>query len=210
MTTTPRAWAKNKLLADKTRYVRAALGLHPQLIEQHKNELSLFLTLLPEARYIGEVGIDGSKEFVATLPQQVFVFEEILKGCSKAGGRKIFSIHSRGAEYEVLHLLQKYPQAGTPILHWFTGNLTQLDKAISQGCWFSVGTAMLTTKKGIAALERIPRNRLLTETDGPFTKDSPIEIDNTVKLLAKVWEVDAHAARKEIFHNLKQLLSREL
>lgn len=32
MTTTPRAWERNNELASKTRNVRVALGLHPQLV----------------------------------------------------------------------------------------------------------------------------------------------------------------------------------
>ena len=32
VTTTPRAWPRNNELASATRHVRAALGLHPQLV----------------------------------------------------------------------------------------------------------------------------------------------------------------------------------
>ena len=32
VTTTPKAWPRNRELTLKTRYVRAALGLHPQLV----------------------------------------------------------------------------------------------------------------------------------------------------------------------------------
>ena len=41
VTTTPRAWPRNHELAQRTRHVRAALGLHPQLVAERANELDL-------------------------------------------------------------------------------------------------------------------------------------------------------------------------
>ena len=38
------------------------------------------------------------------------------------------------------------------------------------GCWFSVGPAMLSGKKGRALAAEMPQNRALTETDGPFAQ----------------------------------------
>ena len=34
VTTTPKAWAHNQAVTSKTKYVRAALGLHPQLVAE--------------------------------------------------------------------------------------------------------------------------------------------------------------------------------
>jgi TatD DNase family protein len=42
VTTTPRAWPRNHDLTHKTRYVRAALGLHPQLIAEHSAEIEIW------------------------------------------------------------------------------------------------------------------------------------------------------------------------
>lgn len=42
----------------KSRYIRLALGLHPELVHQYKNQIPMMWDLLPEARYIGEVGLD--------------------------------------------------------------------------------------------------------------------------------------------------------
>jgi hypothetical protein len=56
VTTTPKAWPRNHVLTRGTRYVRAALGLHPQLVAERAGELALWEHHLPEARYVGEVG----------------------------------------------------------------------------------------------------------------------------------------------------------
>ena len=80
------------------------------------------------------------------------------------------SIHSRGAETRVLDILEAHPGAGTPVLHWFSGNRAELQRAITLGCWFSVGPAMLAGAKGRDHLSEMPLNRVLPETDGPFAK----------------------------------------
>ena len=42
VTTTPRAWVRNRDLAARTRHVRAALGLHPQLVGERWREVDLW------------------------------------------------------------------------------------------------------------------------------------------------------------------------
>lgn len=143
------------------------LGFHPQLAHQRRNELPLFGALLPETRYVGEIGLDGDPQFRRYWDSQVSVFEYVLMKCSEAGGR-IMSLHSRRASGAVLDYIEKFPDAGTPILHWFSGGFRDLDRAIKLGCWFSVGPAMLASKNGRTLAARMPRERVLTESDGPF------------------------------------------
>ena len=104
VTTTPTAWAGTTALVGPAERIRVALGLHPQLARERKRELDLFDKMLPEARYIGEIGLDGSPEFRDQWPDQVSVFEHILSSCRAAGGR-IMSIHSRRAVSAVLEQL---------------------------------------------------------------------------------------------------------
>lgn len=54
VTTPPKAWARNHELTRHTRFVRAALGLHPQLVAERAGELPLWERLLSETRYVGE------------------------------------------------------------------------------------------------------------------------------------------------------------
>lgn len=66
----------------------------------------------------------------------------------QAAGGRILSIHSRRAASEVLDRLAAVPDAGTPILHWFSGTQRQLDRAIDLGCWFSVGRPCWPARRG--------------------------------------------------------------
>jgi TatD DNase family protein len=63
VTTTPSAWAQTNALAAGHDRIRTALGLHPELARERRRELALFDRLLPQARYVGEIGLDGSPRF---------------------------------------------------------------------------------------------------------------------------------------------------
>lgn len=206
VTTTPKAFPKTSKLANGNDRIRTALGLHPQLIAERSNELPLFELLLPETRYVGEVGLDGGKEHANSFAAQVKVFEAILQMCA-ANGSKILSIHSRHAANAVLDQLEKCPMSGIPVLHWFTGNRNELERAIKTGCWFSVGAPMLRSKKGREAIGRMPRDRILTETDAPFTKGT---ISSSLLMaehgLSEIWNVDHDEVTNIIKTNLSTLV----
>jgi TatD DNase family protein len=209
VTTTPSAWKGTSALAAGSSRIRTALGLHPQLAEERKSELGLFAALLSEARYVGEIGLDGAPELRGSWKDQVTVFQHILDQCAVADGR-IMSIHSRRAIGAVLDCLEKVSQAGTPVLHWFSGSFRDLDRAIKLGCWFSVGPAMLTTEKGRSLAARMPRGRVLTETDGPFAQVNgrsimPWDVEDAISRLAQVWNLSEGAASQVLQDNFRNL-----
>jgi len=209
VTTTPSAWTGTAALARGSSRIRTALGLHPQLAQERKGELPLFEKLLPETRYVGEIGLDGSPEFKRYWADQTMVFARILSACERAGGR-ILSIHSRRAATTVLDTLQAYPGAGTPVLHWFSGSQRELARAVELGCWFSVGPAMLSGDKGRAHVANIPRDRVLTESDGPFVQVEgraalPWDAERVTSVLAKLWAEPIVEVRKQLYSNLSCL-----
>lgn len=167
VTTTPSAYAGTSALAPEGGRIRTALGLHPELAASRRHELPLFHDLLPTAEYVGEVGLDGSKPHRDTLTTQAEVLHEILDACAAAGGR-IISLHSRGAVEMLLDMLAFEPLAGTFVLHWFSARPAIIQRAAELGCWFSVGSGMMASKSGRDAVEAMPVDRLLPETDGPF------------------------------------------
>src|SRR5690348_7919218 len=93
VTTTPRAWAKNLELTAGAPNIRIGLGLHPQLVAEGMDEFLLFQKLLPETKYVGEVGLDASPRFYKSFETQKKMFEGVLRSCAREGG-KILSIHS--------------------------------------------------------------------------------------------------------------------
>lgn len=189
VTTTPKAWQRNNELARKTKYVRAALGLHPQLVSQRANEIDIWDSHFNETRYIGEVGLDSGPRFYKSLDLQKQVFKHVLQRSAKAGN-KIISIHSVRSAKAVLDHIEAYlpVNQGKVVLHWFTGSLGEARRAIEMGCYFSINATMFDSDKNHNLLSLLPLNRILTETDGPFTtiNEQPAKPENVVVALNKL------------------------
>jgi TatD DNase family protein len=201
VTTVPSAFAQTAALAPGDSCIKTALGLHPELVKTRYNELVLFEALLSRTAFVGEVGLDGSRRHRSTLSQQQAIFKGILRLCAKAGGR-VLSLHSRGAANEVLDALSEQSNAGTFVLHWFIASKRQVHRAVELSCWFSVNPAMFSSSSGRAAVAAMPQDRILPESDGPFTRidgrvSEPSDAWSIVPLLASMWRtsVDDVAAR---------------
>ena len=210
VTTTPTAWRGTSRLAIGGASIHTAVGLHPQIAHQRKHELPLFEELLVETRFVGEIGLDGSRELKPFWRDQLQVFEAVLAACRRAKGR-ILSIHSRRATSKVLELIAAQPEAGIPILHWFSGSPDDLARANACGCWYSVGPAMLASRKGRALVSLMPRDRVLTESDGPFALIDdrvamPWDVANAIDTIARLWRVSNMETAQAVRENFAQLL----
>jgi TatD DNase family protein len=215
VTTTPRAWERNREMAMGAQHVRVALGLHPQLVAEREAEIDLFARLLPKARYVGEVGLDAGPRFYRSFDAQKRVFERILQMCAEQGG-KILTVHSVRAVSQVLqHLERSLPaDRARVVLHWFTGSAAEARRAADLGCYFSVNSEMLRSPKHRSLVGRLPRNRLLTETDGPFVLAGdvpvrPLAVTKTVAALAELSGTTTQAMQEQILSNLAALVSTD-
>jgi len=209
VTTTPKAWRQTSKLTAGYRRIRTALGFHPEIAHERIGELSLFEALAPETRYFGEIGLDGGSAYRSHQATQMKVFEFTLRTASLLGG-KIMTIHSRRAAPAVLETLSRFPDAGIPILHWFSGSVPQMVRAADQGCWFSVGPAMLRSANGRALAGKMPRGRVLTETDGPFAMEGsrplqPADAWLAVDELALIWGEPRDHVIRQLDENLRNL-----
>lgn len=211
VTTTPRAWPRNRELAEAFPFVRAGIGLHPQIVETHAHELSLFERHLPESRHVGEVGLDASPSFFKSYEKQRQVFDSVLTMCAGAGG-KIVSIHSVRATRDVLALVERHLVGTTNrfVMHWFSGSVSEAKEAAEMGAYFSINQAMFAKPLGIALVASLPRNRLLTESDGPFTRvgsrpSTPHDVAVTTRNLAGLLKMTAAATQAMLNANLRKL-----
>ena len=215
VTTTPKAWTRNHELTRKTRYVRAAIGLHPQLVAERGDELPLWERYLPETRYVGEVGLDAGPRFYRSLEAQKRVFRTILEKCAEAGG-KILTVHSLRSVPAVLDMIERHlPQdRGAVVLHWFTGSKSEARRATARGCYFSVNAEMTRSDHGRALVADLPTNRILTETDGPFTLTDgrpaePTDVRMTIEAIAQIRNVAAYEIARAVQANLQMLLQNK-
>lgn len=153
------------------KHVRLALGLHPLLVAESKSELIDFRQLVDQTSYIGEIGLDFSKEGKASKNEQISVMREILT--ELRGKNKIVSVHSRKAEKELFDLLCEYDIKNV-IFHWYSGSVDLIPSILQQGYYFSINEAMCRSKKGQSIIKYIPKDRVLTETDAPYNEETDL------------------------------------
>lgn len=210
VTNAPSVFAHTQRLAAPTKYVRAAVGLHPELVATHAHELPDLLRLVEQTRYVGEVGLDYVTADAELRRKQRQVFEAVLDRCAHFGDR-VLTVHSRRSAADVIACIgPTFP--GTVILHWFSGSKRDLRAGLDAGCYFSVNPAMVRSERGRALLSDIPRDRMLTETDGPFVVVSgrpalPTDVEQVVEALAKLWAVEPNDAAATILANFRRAIS---
>lgn len=191
------------------RRVRLAVGLHPLSARDHERERPLFEKLLRETSFVGEVGLDFSREGRSTQEIQRTTFRFVCSLLSTTS--KFVTLHSRGAEAEVLATLREF-EVPSAVFHWYTGPLDVLHRILGAGYMCSVNPSMAATANGRRILEALPPDRVLTESDGPYARVAgrvcrPWDVDAIEKHLARVWGMTTEDVRTIVWANFKRLVA---
>jgi TatD DNase family protein len=176
-----------KLTAD-CENIHVSLGMFPLYIDKYSEEMDFFTKVLPDCKFIGEIGLDYTVEEREREAQRL-LFKEIISKCDELGG-KVLSVHSRRSADDVFKIIGD-DFNGTVIMHWYSGS-AELVKNAPENVYFSVNPAMLKSRQGKEVLAALPRNKVLTETDGPYIKLNekpavPADISITVNALSTRW-----------------------
>ena len=150
----------------QSKYLKIALGFHPELVSEYKTQIKKFDQYATTTKYIGEVGLDYSSNDKENRNDQKIIFDRIVQTCNTFGD-KVLTVHSRKAENDVLSILEN--NTNKIIMHWFSGSLKQQELALSNGYYFSINHQMLQSKNGRRIIDFIPIERILIESDAPFT-----------------------------------------
>ncbi len=166
--------AENAQLAGCYDYIYAASGVHPESVDTDPED---YLDIVrktalssPKIKAIGEIGLDYHYEGYDREKQICFFEEQIV--LAKELGLPII-VHSRDATEDTMTLLKKHRPQG--ILHCFSGSAETAKEVIKLGMYIGF-TGVITfknAKKAIKALEAVPLDRLLLETDCPYMAPVP-------------------------------------
>lgn len=192
------------------KYMKLALGFHPELVYKNKGQMPIFLRHIDNTRYIGEIGLDFSTQDLENRQAQIRVFTEIIQRCSEKQN-KVISVHSRKAYKEVLKILKGFQ--GNVILHWYSGTINELENALDSGYYFSINHQMIRSTSGRRIIDMIPLNKVLLESDAPFTASLKDEynlffVDEIYSYLAKSRELQIEEISRMIKDNFRKLLSQ--
>ena len=167
-----------RAIAEKSDHIYCTIGVHPH--EAGEEGLSSPEPLLakasdPKIIGIGESGLDYFYDNAPREAQQQS-FRAHIAACRETGLPLI--VHTRDADDDTMDILEEEYEKGpfTGIIHCFSSSATLAQRALKIGFYISCsGIITFNSAKEIrAALEDVPLDRLLVETDAPYLAPVPM------------------------------------
>lgn len=159
-------------LITKYPHMYAAIGIHPENVDDYKNEdIEFIISHLKDEKVVavGEIGLDYhyTKD---NRDEQIKLFEKQLEIAEK--NNKPVIVHSREATQDTIDSLKKYNVRG--VIHSFSGSLEVAKIYIKMG--FLLGVNGVVTFKNCNLKEVIKEvgiQNIVLETDSPYLTPVP-------------------------------------
>lgn len=159
----------------------AAVAIHPNDAPEleARGELDAALAEIdelagrPRVRAVGETGLDFFRTDEAGRPAQFRSFEAHIAIAKKHD--LALQIHDRDAHDEVIATLLRVGAPERTVFHCFSGD-TDMARVCADNGWYLSFAGTVTFKNAPAlreALEAVPRDRILIETDAPYLTPTP-------------------------------------
>lgn len=160
-------------LAEKYKYIYAAVGVHPQSVKTSWNsDIKIIEQLLSHEKVvaIGEIGLDYYHDS-QYKDLQLSMFESQLKLASEMDFPVI--VHDREAHSDTMSLLRKYNPRG--VIHCFSGSVEMAQEVIKLGMYIGIGGVITfkNAKNPLNVVKNIPLKSILLETDSPYMTPVP-------------------------------------
>lgn len=156
-----------------------SVGVHPYDMERYDDALFDRYGPHPRCIAVGECGLDyyrlegDEAQKAQEKQQQAAIFRAQIRIARRLG--KPLIVHIRDASSDARRILEA-EHAGEVggVLHCYNAD-EQLLPLASQGFYFGIGGVLTfkNARKLVQVLPRIPRDRLLIETDGPYLTPHP-------------------------------------
>ena len=207
----PQSYKENLELAEKCRYILPTFGIHPWVAHEYVHKLIDFDESIENSPMLGELGLDYYFVKDKTLyPDQRKLLEYFLAKASDMN--KIVNLHTKGAEEDILKLLEKY-EIKRAIIHWYSGPVKTMKKLLDKGYYFTVGVELLFTEHIRKISRNIPDELLLSETDNPGgyewlagTNGMPGVLQEVVLELARLRKIEYEECERMIQRNFETMI----
>jgi len=203
------SYKTNCRIAKNSKYVIPAFGIHPWNAHEYLDRTELIEELINRIEIIGEIGLDY---FYVKDKDKYPAQRKILNLFLSKANNKILSIHTKGAEKDVLDSLREHGNERV-IVHWFSGSLDVLDEMIEEGYYFSVVPEIRFSDHIQKIVKKIPMAQILTETDNPGGPESymgkkgmPILIKDVIEDIAKVKGKSFEQVERAVQNNFVRLI----
>ena len=164
-------------LAEQYDFIYAALGIHPEELEDLTDENLIWLSEnLSHDRVValGEIGLDyyWCKEEQDQAKQKVFFIKQL----EIAQDIDIpVIIHSREAAEDTMSILKEYRGKKPTVIHCYSYSKEIAQEYLKLGYYIGVGGVVTfkNAKKLVETVEAIPIEKILIETDSPYMAPTP-------------------------------------
>jgi TatD DNase family protein len=205
------SYRRNLEIRAMCEFVLPTFGVHPWNASEYADRLADLNEAIEQSPMLGEIGLDFYfVDDASQYPAQRNVFEFFLAAAREQG--KIVNLHTKGAEHDVLHLLNRYG-IQRAIVHWYSGPLDVFHELVARGVYFTIGVEVLYSDHIRTIAQELPAEQLLTETDNPggpkgFTGSlgMPLLIRDVVRALAELRNTTAQGIVQTVHVNLARLI----
>ena len=199
---------------------RFAIGVHPHHArifasnpQAAADTVATRLDSIPEARAIGEIGLDYHYDFSPREAQHAVFRVQIRLALARD---LPIVIHTREAEDDTLRIIREEGQGRLRgVFHCFTGDTAASERALATGFMLSIPGVVTFPKADTLrqAAAGAPADRLLVETDSPYLapvpfrgkRNEPAYVAKVVDQLAAVRGVSAADVARETDRNFDRL-----
>jgi len=192
-------------------------GLHPHQASEFEMLKQSLDTLFIEADLIGETGLDYYRN-LSSKEDQIDSFLYHLEVGEKLS--KPVIVHCRDSFSDIYKILSERESNNKIILHSWTGGNKWTKKFAELGVYFSIsGIVTYDTAQDLQlAVNNIPLNKILVETDIPYLapepykgqKNKPSYIMYTAEKISKILDISLNEFSELTKKNTDRLLSRDL
>lgn len=215
-------------LAEAHDFLFATVGQHPNDNPKEVFDYDQYYTLAqhPKVLAIGECGLDyfrlsGSEEETHTEKQrQKELFKKHIELAQSV--QKPLMIHARPSKgtmdaYEdVLEILEKHPTKVGVNFHFFVGDKTIVDRALTLDATFSFDGPITFTSEYDEVIRHIPLTHIHAETDAPFAAPMPYRgqtnypyyVPHIVQKIAQIKNIPEEAVRTQLLENFERCFKK--
>ena len=187
-------------------------GIHPWKVTNVVTNLDIYDNYIKSSKIIGEVGLDFHwVEDKSTYEPQIEVFKHFVQRAKAYD--KFLNVHTKAAEELIYDILKNANMLEKSIIHWYSGDLSTLNKFIDGNSYFTLSVDINTSQKSQEIARLVSVDRILAETDGPTALEwvtgvygMPSEIINVYDGICNTKYISMDELKYHIEHNYNIIL----
>lgn len=200
-------------LAEKFSYIYAAIGIHPQNVNNSENINDIkSLAKHKKVVAIGEIGLDYHYDNTNRDLQNKY-FKAQLELANEVNLPVV--IHDRDAHKDILDTLKSIKINNSGVIHCFSGSVEMANELIKLGFYlgFDGPITFKNAKTALEVLSYIPLDKILIETDAPYLTPVPfrgkrnnsMHLVHVINKIAEIKNITPKEVADTTMHNAKTL-----